>query len=74
MSTARAHARQAFSLIIADVPAIWVYEPKTAQFTHKRIRTAHVAPTAWWRGIADWSIPEAERIPRDRVGLRVASR
>ena len=74
MATARAHARQAFSLIIADMPAIWVYEPKTAQFTHKRIRTAHVAPTAWWRGIADWSIPEAERIPRDRVGLRVASR
>jgi hypothetical protein len=39
MATARAHARQAFSLIIADMPAIWVYEPKTAQFTHKRIRT-----------------------------------
>ena len=31
-------------------------------------------PTAWWAGIADWSIPHGERIPRDRGGLKVASR
>jgi len=56
------------------MPAVWIYEPRTAQFTHKRIRTAHVAPTAWWRGLADWSIPEAERLPRDRIGLKMAAR
>lgn len=74
VGTARAHARQAYTAIIGDVPAVWMYEPRTAQFVHKRIRTAHIAPTAWWRGLADWSIPPAERIPRDRTGLRVASR
>jgi peptide/nickel transport system substrate-binding protein len=71
---ARAHAKQAYIAIIGDVPAVWMYEPRTAQFVHKRIHTAHVAPTAWWRGLADWSIPPAERIPRDRIGLKVASR
>ena len=74
ITTARAHASQAYSVIIADMPAVWIYEPRTAQFTHKRIRTAHVAPTAWWRGLADWSIPEAERLPRDRIGLKMAAR
>ena len=71
---ARAHARQAFETLVADVPAVWIYEARTATLIHKRIRTAHIVPTAWWTGIADWSIPAAERLPRDRVGLKVASR
>jgi ABC-type transport system substrate-binding protein len=70
---ARVHAKQAYTAIISDIPAVWMYEPRTAQFVHKRIRTAHVAPTAWWRGLADWSIPPGERIPRDQIGLKVAS-
>ena len=54
---------------------MWIYEPRTATLIHKRIRTAHGVPTAWWAGIADWHIPPAERIPRDNVGLsKVASR
>ena len=71
---ARAHAKEAFTSLVADVPAVWIYETRTATLMHKRIRTAHLTPTAWWADIADWSIPPAERIPRDRVGLRVASR
>jgi peptide/nickel transport system substrate-binding protein len=74
LATARPHAKQAFETIVADVPAVWIYETRTATLMHKRIRPAHIVPTAWWAGIADWSIPPAERLPRDRVGLRVASR
>jgi peptide/nickel transport system substrate-binding protein len=74
-STARAHARQAFTTIIADAPAAWLYEVRSATLIHKRIRTAHIVPTAWWAGMADWYIPSNERIDRDRVGLRkVAAR
>jgi peptide/nickel transport system substrate-binding protein len=73
-SSARAHARQAFSTIIADAPAIWVYEVRTATMIHKRIRTAHMVPTAWWAGIGDWHIPSAERNDRDQAGLKVVSR
>lgn len=70
---ARVHAKEAYTAIIGDIPAVWMYEPRTAQFVHKRIRTAHVAPTAWWRGLSDWSIPPDERITRDQIGLKVAS-
>jgi peptide/nickel transport system substrate-binding protein len=66
---ARAHAKQAYTTIMADAPGLWIYEPRSATMHHRRIRTAHVVPTAWWSGLADWSIPPAERIPRDRVGL-----
>jgi peptide/nickel transport system substrate-binding protein len=71
-TSARAHARQAFTTIVADAPAVWLYEARTAPMIHKRFRTAHVIPTAWWAGIADWSIPLAERLPRDRAGLTAA--
>jgi peptide/nickel transport system substrate-binding protein len=73
-ANARAHARQAFATIVADAPAIWIYEVRTATLMHRRIRTAHIVPTAWWAGLADWYIPASERIDRDRVGLKVASR
>ena len=74
LAAARPHAKQAFETIVADVPAVWIYETRTATLMHKRIRPAHIVPTAWWAGIADWSIPPDERLPRDRVGLRVAAR
>jgi ABC-type transport system substrate-binding protein len=74
LATARPHAKQAFETIVADVPAVWIYETRTATLMHKRIRPVHIVSTAWWAGIADWSIPPAERLPRDRVGLRVAAR
>ncbi len=74
LATARAHASKAFATIVADAPAVWIYETRTASVVHKRFRTAHVIPTAWWAGIGDWYIPPAERIPRDKIGLRVAAR
>ena len=74
LASARPHATQAFETIVADVPAVWLYETRTAMLMHRRIRPVHLVSTAWWAGLADWSIPAAERLPRDRVGLRVASR
>jgi peptide/nickel transport system substrate-binding protein len=72
-SEARAQASKAFATIAADAPAIWLYELRSGAVVHKRFRTAHVIPSAWWIGLADWSVPPAERIDRDRVGLRVAA-
>jgi hypothetical protein len=51
-----------------------VYEARTATVLHKRIHPTHIVPTAWWADIADWTIPAAERLERDRVGLKVAAR
>ena len=74
LASARPHAKQAFETIVADAPAVWIYETRTATLMHKRIRPTHIVSTAWWAGLADWSIPPGERLPRDKVGLRVASR
>jgi peptide/nickel transport system substrate-binding protein len=74
LAAARAHASKAFAAIVADAPAVWMYEARSAPVVHKRYRTAHVIPSAWWVGIADWTIPPAERLPRDRIGLKVAAR
>ena len=74
LASARPHAKQAYETIVADVPAVWLYETRTATLMHKRIRPVHIVSTSWWAGLADWSIPPGERLPRDRVGLRVAAR
>ena len=69
----RAHYRRAYETILADAPAIWLYEPVNVAGVHKRIRPAGMRADAWWAGIADWSIPASQRIARDRVGLRPAA-
>lgn len=58
---------RAYNVIIEDAPAIWLYEPETVIGIHGRIKTTRMRPDAWWLGIADWTIPAAERIPRDLV-------
>lgn len=56
---------RAYNVIIEDAPAIWLYEPETVIGIHARVQTTRMRPDAWWLGIADWTIPAAERIPRD---------
>lgn len=63
----RAHFTKAYQIIIDDAPAIWMAEPKRVSAVHKRIQTVGMRPDAWWAHIADWSIPAAQRIARDRA-------
>lgn len=58
---------KAYRIILEDSPAIWLYEPETVLGIHGRIRTKPMRPDAWWQGIADWTIPAGERIPRDKL-------
>jgi ABC-type transport system substrate-binding protein len=74
MSDARVHASKAYTTIAADVPAVWMYEMRSAPIIHRRFRTTHVVPGAWWLGISEWSVPTSERLPRDKIGLKVAAR
>jgi peptide/nickel transport system substrate-binding protein len=71
---ANAHFRRAYATIVADAPAVWLYEPRPMAGVHRRVRVVGMRADAWWAGLADWSIPAAERIDRDRVGLRTAAR
>jgi peptide/nickel transport system substrate-binding protein len=68
----KAHYRRAYEVILADAPAVWLYELRQIAAAHKRIQLAGVRADAWWAGIAGWSIPADQRIARDRIGLRAA--
>ena len=71
---ARAHYRRAYETIVADAPAVWLYESRPVAGVHRRVRVVGMRADAWWAGLADWSIPASERIDRDRIGLRTAAR
>ena len=70
---AQAYYFRAYETMIADAPAIWVYEPINAAGHHRRIKVAPMRADAWWTRIHEWSIPRNERIPRDNIGLRAAT-
>ena len=66
---AREKFTKALAVINEDAPAIWLYEPRKILGLHRRIRTAQTRPDEWWFDLADWYIPAAERLPRDRIPL-----
>jgi peptide/nickel transport system substrate-binding protein len=70
---AQDYYRRAYETIIADAPAIWLFEPLNAAGHHSRIKVASMRPDAWWTRIHEWYIPGNERIPRDNIGLRAAT-
>ena len=63
---------RAVQTIVDDVPAVWLYDVLTIGGVHKRFRPAGVRADGWWSGLAEWHVPAAERIDRDRIGLRPA--
>jgi len=69
----KAYAKRAFAAIIADAPAIWLYDWTNLLAVNRRITLAHMRPDEWWANLADWSIPAAKRIARDRIGLAAAA-
>jgi peptide/nickel transport system substrate-binding protein len=64
---AREKFTRALAVINEDAPAIWLYEPRKILGFDRRIRTAQTRPDEWWFDLADWYIPAAERLPRDRI-------
>lgn len=64
--------RRAYEMIIADAPAIWLYDVVPVAAAHERLRMPPFRADKWWVYLADWHIPESQRIDRDRIGLRPA--
>lgn len=58
---------RAYQTIIDDAPGIWLAEPRSMMAVSRRIRVPALRPDAWWSTLADWWIPDGERIPRDRA-------
>lgn len=68
VADAKAHFSKAYTVANNDVPAIWLYEPRATLVMHKRIKNTALRPDSWWADMEQWSIPENERIPRDKIG------
>lgn len=66
--------REVYQTLIDDAPALYLFEPPVIHGIHRRIHAVGTRPDAYWAGLANWTIPPAERIARDRVGLRTAAR
>jgi peptide/nickel transport system substrate-binding protein len=62
--------RRAYETILADAPAVWIYEPKPYIGMHRRLELPGRRADAWWAGFAQWSVKPGQQIPRDRLGLR----
>ena len=58
---------RAYSIIIGDAPAIWLYEPRTVMGIDRRIRTGRMRADAWWFDLGAWHIPKVEEIARDKL-------
>lgn len=68
-AAARRYYRRAYATIVADAPAVWLYEPVEYAGMQRRIHPVGLRADGWWGNLADWYIPAGERAPRDLVGL-----
>ena len=60
--------RRAYGIIVADAPAIWVYEIVNYAVHNKRVELAPMRADAWWANIGQWKIAPDARLPRDGGG------
>ncbi|HYW31055.1 MAG TPA: peptide ABC transporter substrate-binding protein [Gemmatimonas sp.] len=61
-----------FQRLIDDQPGLWLAEASAPAAIHRRIRNAPLSADGWQRGLADWSVDPAQRLDRDKIGLRSA--
>ena len=69
----KAYFRRAYQAMINDAPAVWLFNPKMAAGVHTRLKPAVMPANGWHVNLADWSVDPAQRIDRDRIGLRNAA-
>ncbi len=65
---ARAIYRQVYEQIVADAPAVFLWEPRLFALVNDRFRFERLRGDAWWAGLRTWHIPANERIARDNPG------
>lgn len=62
---AKERYRAAYRIAIDDAPAVWMFEPVQVAGVNKRLQVGALRRDGWWRGIPDWFIAPAARLPRD---------
>jgi len=61
----RALYRRAYQGILDDVAGIWLYENRFFMALNRRVKPVMKGSDSWWRYLRLWSIPAANRLPRD---------
>ncbi len=69
IARSKALYQRAYSQIIGDAAAIFLYEPKLVAGVNRRIETGVLPAGGWWTTLADWKIAPGAQIARDRVPL-----
>ena len=59
---------RAYRTIVADAPAIWLYEMVNFAGHNARLEFAEFRADAWWAKIGEWKIRPGGRLPRDGGG------
>ncbi|MGH7691063.1 MAG: hypothetical protein ACREN3_15775, partial [Gemmatimonadaceae bacterium] len=67
--TARRYASRAYQVIVDDAPGVWLYDGVSYGLISTRFHVPAMRADGWWQHLADWTVPVAERIDRDRLGL-----
>lgn len=62
---ARRAFTRAYQTIADDVPALFLYEPRTVAAVHRRFTIPAWRADGWWRTLHEWSVDPAQRLPRD---------
>lgn len=55
-AAARRYFTDAYSVIDADAPAVWLYEAKNTSAVSRRVKVAGTRPDTWWSGLPDWTV------------------
>jgi len=61
----RAHYRNAYQGILDDAAGVWLYENRYFMALNSRVQPVFRGADSWWRHLRLWSIPAANRLPRD---------
>ena len=57
--------RKAYQGILDDAAGIWLYENRSYMALNRRVQPVMKGSDSWWRYLRLWSIPAANRLPRD---------
>ena len=69
----RGYYRRAYETIIADAPAVWLYETVNFAAHDKRVQLPELRADAWWANIGKWKIAPDGRLPRDGIEKGIAA-
>jgi peptide/nickel transport system substrate-binding protein len=64
---------RAYRMIVADAPAIWLYEMVNFAGHNARLEFAEFRADAWWANIGEWKIRPGGRLPRDGAAEAAAA-